>query len=122
MRNLTIYEKNVRNKCDFQHVLHWLYVACSIFYLYHSAAMLQTRHDQHLVFLLKVILILTMLQIKRELLFSSFDIFVTPGFKNKTRFVICVPRKSTPTATEYRISETMLYSENILIISTYIRV
>jgi len=42
--------------------------------------------------------------------------------KNKTRLAICVPRKSTHTTTEAIISETMLYSGNILIIDTYIRV
>ena len=29
----------------------------------------------------------------------KFD-YVTPGFKNKTRFIICVPRKSTYTTIE----------------------
>jgi len=42
--------------------------------------------------------------------------------KNKTRLAICVPRKSTHTRTEAIVSKTMLYSENILIINTYIRV
>ena len=45
-----------------------------------------------------------------------------PVLKNKTKLAICVPRKSTHTATEAIISETMLYSENILIINSYIRV
>jgi len=45
-----------------------------------------------------------------------------PILKNNTRLAVCVLRKSTHTTTEETISETMLYSVNIFVINTYIRV
>jgi hypothetical protein len=47
---------------------------------------------------------------------------VTPGFKRIKPDSSYVCPGSPHTPTEYRISERMLYSKNILIISTYIRV